>query len=274
MQHRVDNKMKIQGINIHFEKYIKDPFHPTMVLVHGFLSSTFSFRKLIPLLTSHFNIIAIDLPPFGKTEKSTRFTYSYYNMAKVIIDLLQRLNIQKAYAVGHSMGGQILLYAAKKQPDLFQKMVLLCSSGYRKRSHPTLFISSYLPYFSLIIRRRLKNKGVWKSLCDVVHDHSLINQEMIKGYVEPFYDNDIFRALTKMIRDLEGDLPSEELQKIQIPSLLIWGEEDRIVPIEIGKRLYQDLPNSDFISLRNTGHLVPEERPHHVSNFIFDFCLT
>jgi pimeloyl-ACP methyl ester carboxylesterase len=95
---------------------------------------------------------------------------------------------------------------------------------------------------------------------------------MMDGYMEPFHDDRIFMALNRMIRDHEGDLCAEELRLIAQPSLLIWGDEDKIVPVQVGERLNKDLPNSTFFSFKNTGHLVPEERPEHVTEKIFDFC--
>ncbi|MGM7722598.1 alpha/beta hydrolase [uncultured Metabacillus sp.] len=270
--HYYCSTMNILGVNVHYEVYEKHPSKPTMVLIHGFLSSSFCYRKIIPLLENEFKLIAIDLPPFGKTEKSTRFVHSYRNMAKLVIELIESLQIKKAYIVGHSMGGQVSLIAAKERPDLFEKVVLLCSSGYMKRVHPSLIVGSYIPYFYLGIKHWLASQGVLKNLYNVVYDRSLIDQEMMDGYMEPFHDDRIFRALNRMIRDHEGDLLPEELKKIEQPSLLIWGNEDKVVPVHIGKRLKNDLPNSNFFSFKNTGHLVPEERPEHVSDMIFEFC--
>ena len=265
--------MNILGVNVHYEVYEKQTSKQTLVLIHGFLSSTFCYRKIIPLLENDFNIIAIDLPPFGKTEKSTKFIHSYQNMAKVVIELIEGLQIKRAYLVGHSMGGQVSLIAAKERPDLFEKVVLLCSSGYMKRISPSLKIGSYLPYFYLVLKHWLVKQGVVKNLHNVVHDLTLIDQEMMDGYEEPFYDDRIFMALNRMIRDHEGDLSPEDLKLIEQPSLLIWGNEDKVVPVQIGKRLENDLPNSSFFSFKNTGHLVPEERPEQVSEKILDFCL-
>lgn len=270
--HYYSSSMNILGVNVHYEVYEKDPAKPTMVLIHGFLSSTFSFRKIIPLLENEFSLVAIDLPPFGKTEKSTKFVHSYTNMAKLVIKLVEGLQIKKAYLVGHSMGGQISLIAAKERPDLFEKIVLLCSSGYMKRVHPTLIFGSYFPYFYVFIKRRLARQGVLKNLNNVVHDKALIDQEMMDGYLEPFRNDQIFMALNRMIRDHEGDLPPEELKRIEQPSLLIWGSEDKVVPVHVGERLKNDLPNSTFFSFQQTGHLVPEERPEHVTEKILNFC--
>ncbi|MCD7035750.1 alpha/beta hydrolase [Metabacillus sp. GX 13764] len=264
--------VNIQGIKVHYELYEKDPSKPTMVLIHGFLSSTFSYRRLIPLLRDEFRLIAIDLPPFGKTEKSRNFVHSYKNMAGLVIELLEQLQVKNAILVGHSMGGQISLYAAKERPDMFTKTVLLCSSSYMKRLQPHLIFGSYVPYFYLCIKHWLTKQGVWKNLCNVVYDRSLIDQEMMDGYLQPFMDDTIFMALARMIRDREGDLSEAELKKIEVPSLLIWGEEDKIVPLEVGRRLSKDLPDARFHALKNTGHLVPEEKPLHVTEKIFEFC--
>src|SRR4051794_33015630 len=153
--HNFCSTMNILGVNVHYEVYEKKTPKPTLVLIHGFLSSTFCYRRIIPLLENDFNIIAIDLPPFGKTEKSTKFIHSYKNMAKVVIELIEGLQIKRAYLVGHSMGGQVSLIAAKERPDLFEKVVLLCSSGYMKRISPSLKIGSYLPYFYLVLKHWL-----------------------------------------------------------------------------------------------------------------------
>jgi pimeloyl-ACP methyl ester carboxylesterase len=261
----------INGVNIHYELYNHQKKQPFIVLIHGFLSSTFSYRRLIPHLMNDFAILALDLPPFGKSEKSIRFQYTYKNLAKLVIELLDRLQIESCILTGHSMGGQICLNIARQRPDLVKQIVLLCSSGYLKRAQMPLLLSTYIPYFHLYVKRWLERQGVEKNLLNVVYDHSLIDDEMRKGYEQPFYDDQIFKALARLIRHREGDLSSEELKEIETPSLLIWGEEDKVVPIHIGKRLHQDLPNSQFISFPKTGHLLPEEKPSHVYEQILRF---
>ena len=73
--------------------------------------------------------------------------------------------------------------------------------------------------------------GLRRNLELVVYNQKLIDDEMMKGYLQPFLDENIFRALTRMIRDREGDLSVEQLQQIDTPCLLIWGDHDRIVPV-------------------------------------------
>ncbi|CAM4411015.1 hydrolase [Bacillus manliponensis] len=258
------------GNTIHYELYENNG--PTFVLIHGFLSSTFSYRRLIPLLQKSGTVLAIDLPPFGKSSKSMNFTYSYRNLATIIIDLVEHLNKKDIILIGHSMGGQISLYANKLRPDLIAKTILLCSSGYLTRAKLPLIYSTYIPYFYLYVKNWIVRRGIVHNLKNVVHDHSLIDEEMMDGYAAPFYDDNIFPALTRMIRDREGDLPTMELRKIETPTLLIWGEKDRVVPVDVGYRLHKDLPNSHFISYENTGHLLPEEKPEDVYEEIISFA--
>lgn len=265
-------KVNVQGVDIYYELHShKESHKPVLVLIHGFLSSTFSYRRLIPLLKEEYTVLALDLPPFGRSDKSTKIIYSYQNLAQVVIKLLNHLKYYRVSLVGHSMGGQISLNIAKQSPDLIDKIILLSSSGYMKRMPLSLIYTSYFPYFYLYVKRHLAKQGIERNLFNVVHDHSIIDEDMKKGYLEPFSDDNIFRALTRMIRHREGDLPPEELQKIETPSLLIWGQEDKVVPISIGERLHKDLPNSSFISLSKTGHLVPEEKPLLVHERIAQF---
>ncbi|EIJ80713.1 alpha/beta hydrolase fold protein [Bacillus methanolicus PB1] len=266
-----NDSRNINGIDVYYEYYLNEQSNETIVLLHGFLSSTFSFRRLIPLLNEDFNVISIDLPPFGKSGKSYNFIYSYENIARTVISLLESLDIRKISVTGHSMGGQISLKIASLRPDLVKKAVLLCSSAYLKRSKLPLILSSYIPYFHLYVKMWLIKSGVRNNLQNVVYDHSLIDEEMMYGYMKPFLEEDIFKAIARMIRDREGDLHSNALKQIETPCLLIWGEHDKVVPLSVGKRLTNELNNSKLIILKNTGHLLPEERPDEVYRHIKEF---
>lgn len=262
----------INGIDIHFEYDHHPSSDETIVLIHGFLSSLFSFRHLVPFLKKEFSVISIDLPPFGKSGHSHRFTYSYKNIAQTVVTLLDTLNISGYTLVGHSLGGQIALNILYHFPERAKNAVLLCSSGYMKKAKNSQILASYLPFFPHLVKRYLARSGLEKNLRLVVFDPSLIDDEMRKGYIAPFLSNNrIFKGLTRLLRDREGDLPPEALHQIQTPILMIWGRHDRVVPLQVGKRLAKDLSNSQLIILEDTGHLVPEERPEEVFQQICQF---
>jgi len=261
----------INNINVYYEFYPHQTSEKTFVLLHGFLSSTFTFRHLISLLKKEYQVLSVDLPPFGKSSKCNQYVYSYKNLAHTVIKLTESLGLKNMTFIGHSMGGQIVLNILHMMPELGDKAILLCSSAYLKRSKLPLIISSYIPYFHLFVKYWFARTGVKKNLQDALYNHSIINEEMINGYLQPFLEDEIFVALTRMIRDREGDLPVEVLKQIKTPCLLIWGDHDKSMPLKVGEQLNKDLANSELIILKETGHALPEERPIEVYEYIKNF---
>lgn len=263
---------KIGQIDIYFEHYQSDASYPTLVLLHGFLSSSFSYRKLIPYLTNRFNVIALDLPPFGKSGKIYRYIYSFENIAQSIIYFLEKRGLKSFTIIGHSMGGQIALQLTKIRPDLIERAILLCSSGYLPSFSRSIKALSYLPFFSLGVKYYLGKSGLEQNLQNVVYNQELIDDTMRYGYLQPFTTGwQIFRAMGRMVRDKKADLLKDDLNKIHRPCLLIWGREDKVVPLQIGERLASDLPHSELVILDHAGHLLPEEQPEKISQLIHDF---
>ncbi|WP_228550270.1 alpha/beta fold hydrolase [Salinibacillus xinjiangensis] len=258
--------INVANINLYCEYLLND--NPPIFLIHGFASSTYTFRRLIPLLKKNFSIVAVDLPGFGKSEKSTSFTYSFQNYARLMIACIDKFAISNPFIVGHSMGGQIALYMAAIAPEKIKKLILLCSSGYLRRSSRLLIYSSYLPLFESVITNYIRRKNVKDYLRNVLYNEALINDELIYEYGKPLAEKGFYQALIRLLRHREGDLLSEDLKKINTPTLLIWGKEDRVVPLQIGKRLAKDLPNAQLITYEKTGHLITVEKPEHVFKHI------
>lgn len=175
--------------------------------------------------------------------------------------------------VGHSMGGQIAMYIARKIPDRIQKLILLASSGYLQAANKWLVYASYLPFFHVIAKHHIHKNGVLENLRNVLYDHSFITDELIQEYERPIKDPDFSKSLTRFVRYREGDLTSEQVKEVHTPSLLIWGTNDKVVPLRIGKRLEKELPQAKLISYENTGHLITEERPKEVHRQIYSFLM-
>jgi len=251
--------IKVDNINLYCECILNDK--PPILLIHGFASSIFTFRRIIPLLQRHFSVFAVDLPGFGKSEKPTSFVYNFQNYAKLMLECIHKLEIPNTYIVAHSMGGQIALNMALMAPEKINKLILLCSSGYLKRSKKLLICSSYLPFFERFVQYYVRRKEVKNHLKNVFFNHSLINDELIQEFGSPLSEKGFYKALIRLLRHREDDLLPEQLQTIQIPTLLVWGKEDRVVPLEVGKRLVQDLPHAKLITYEKTGHLITEEKP-------------
>lgn len=258
--------LKVADINLYCEYILNDK--PPILLIHGFASSTYTFRRIIPFLQKQYSVIAVDLPGFGKSEKSTSFIYSFQNYAKLMIECIHQFGYSNTHIVAHSMGGQIALNMALIAPEKINKLVLLCSSGYLKRAKKFLILTSYLPYFDKFVHYHIQRKGIKHHLRNVFFDQTLINDELIQEFGKPLNDKGFYKALIRLLRHREGDLLPKQLRDIHVPTLLIWGEEDRVVPVEVGQRLVSDLPDAQLITYEKTGHLITEERPELVFNNI------
>jgi pimeloyl-ACP methyl ester carboxylesterase len=265
-------RINVNNVQIYYEYFDhENPNAKVVVLIHGFLSSTISFRQLLPDLTKEYKVIALDLPGFGRSEKSKSFIYKLCNYGQLIIDFLDKLNIQNVILIGHSMGGQICMHAAKKAPNRIQKLILLGCCSYVKRANRSLIACSYLPLFTWGMRSWIQKKDVKQNLLSVMHDSKLVTQEMIDGYSKPISEAAFIHSLIRLLRHREGDMSSEELGEITQPVLMIWGKEDKVIPVKTGYRLKRDLPNAELIVYEKCGHLVMEEKPKEITSEIIRF---
>lgn len=246
---------------------------PPLLLIHGVAATLYTFNSLIPLLKEHFSIINIDLPGFGRSEKSTTFIYSFQNYAEIISACIDYFNLENVNIVGHSMGGQIALYTTKMIPEKINKLVLVSSSGYLKRAHKAIIFCTYLPFFGYYVKHQVHKQEVKDVLKNVFYDHSLITENHVREFGKPLEEKGFYSSLMRLLRYREGDLNSEDLKAIEKPILLLWGKEDRVVSYRIGERLADDLPNAKLITYDKAGHLLTEERPHEVFNAISKFIL-
>lgn len=142
------------------------PSFSFMVLFPQALASGGSFHYL----KKRYDLITVDLPGFGRSGKVRRFVYSFENYAAIIIALLQQLGIKNANMVGHSMGGQVALYAALKQPELIRSIILLSSSGYLKKVKKHYIYASYLPFARAAVRWWIQSNNYEEVLRQVVYN--------------------------------------------------------------------------------------------------------
>src|SRR5699024_5294723 len=152
----------------------------------------------------HFSIIAIDLPGFGKSEKPTKFIYSYENYAKLIIECLAYFQLDHVFLAGHSMGGQIAMYTARIIPERIDKLILISCSAYLGRVYKRIRYSSYLPFFHLIVKHMVQKNGVKDTLKNVLYNQSLMTEEHIEAYGGALKEKNFYKALVRFLRHREG----------------------------------------------------------------------
>ncbi|WP_062233289.1 alpha/beta fold hydrolase [Fictibacillus sp. FJAT-27399] len=265
-------RKRIGELDLYYEDYPhRNPDAQVLILIHGFLSSTISFRKLIPHLAEDYHVVAIDLPGFGKSEKSKTFTYSLASYGKLVLSFIKEMGWRDVVLIGHSMGGQVALHASRQDGKLIRKLVLLGCCGYIKRARSTMICCSYLPFFSWGLKRWVLKKDLRNNLSGVFHNIDLVTEDMIKEYRAQFLEDGFFDSLIRLLRHREGDLKPFELNSIVHPILLIHGNDDKVIPLTTGKRLHSDLKNSRLIVYKDAGHLIMEEKPLDLARDIKQF---
>ena len=256
----------IDGIEFHY-KISGDGDH-TLVLLHGFGASTYSWEKVIEPLSSYGTVIAYDRPAFGLTERPLRWrgTNPYSTQAQVdqLINLLDAFEIDQAVLVGNSAGGRIAFETALQHPERVMAIIAVDAAVYSEGRTSSwikpLLRTPQMRHLGPLIARRIQENGD-EIIRRAWHDPSLITDEVYLGYREPLEIADWDRALWELsaapgIKDLAG-----RISGVDHPTLVITGDDDRIVPTDLSIRLAGDLPNADLAVLPNCGHVPQEECP-------------
>ncbi|MGB9750206.1 MAG: alpha/beta fold hydrolase [Caldisericia bacterium] len=270
--------IKIENFNLHYKEY--GDKERVILLIHGFAANTFSFREIVKPLSNYGRVIAIDIPGFGLTERPKKSSlnfnpYSRDGQVEVIKMFLDKLNIKKVIILGHSMGGAISTYFTIKYPEYVEKLIIEDGAIYEEGGPPS-FISSFL--------RSSVGKLLWpilvkpfvgqiSKLLDIAYyNKSIINDEFIKGYKKVLNVKDWDKGLYEISVANNRINIIDRLKEIKLPTLIIWGEFDKVIPLESGLKLNNDIENSSLIIIKECGHVPHEEKVdeflENVINFI------
>ena len=237
-----------------------------VVLLHGYAASSFSWRHWIPALAEHHEVWAVDLKGHGSAPAPPDDRYSPHDHAELIHRFIIQRDLRELTLFGHSMGGGIALLVALRLLDQgrLQRLVLVSSAAYPQRLPPFVKLARrgrptrWL--FAVVPKRRLIR---WV-LRSIVHDPLAISGAQVEAYSEPLTSAPHRLALIKTALGIVPpglDEFTARFREIDVPTLLLWGRHDRVVPLSVGERLSDVLPQATLEILEECGHLPPEELP-------------
>ena len=234
-----------------------------LVLLHGFGASTYSWRKVMPALARGHRVVAIDLNGFGYTERPrAAAAYTREGQAAMVLGVLAALGIDRAHLAGHSYGGGLSLFLASRHPERLRSLILVDSSAPTYPEDRRSRLASLRPLASLFVRSvALRPSMVRRGLEHSFHDDSLVTPELVEAYLDRLLiqgSDDAFYGLT-VPRTAPG--PPVELEKLQLPTLVVWGAEDELISVASGRRSAALIPGSEFVVIGDCGHLPMEEKP-------------
>jgi len=241
-----------------------------LLLLHGFGASTFSWREVLTPLASERLVVAFDRPAFGLTERPMppfpgRISpYSPGAQVELTIGLLDRLGIDRAVLIGNSAGGTIALLTALEHPERVAGLVLVDPAVYAGGGAPgwvrPLLKLPQVRRLGPLFVRSIRERG--RDLIETAwHDPSRITPEVLEGYTRPLQAENWDRALWELtLASAESDL-SARLGELDLPVLVITGDDDRIVPTEQSIRLAGAVAGARLVVIPSCGHVPQEECP-------------
>lgn len=267
--------VSVDGARVHFQEF-GNAGDPPLVLIHGFTASTYVWRSVAPLLgDAGFHVIAVDLLGFGFSEKPRWFDYSIDSQARMISRFMDRIGIGRAVVVGSSYGGAVAATLALDYGERVEKLVLVnavCNDNLRQ--HPILRICSipgvgeaiapFLADTKVFHRRRMH-----KTLSPANYD--LISRERVNAIVRPLAAADAHHSLLATSRNWRANRITYDAHLIDQPTLLIWGEDDKIIPITDAYTLHDRILHSRLVILKSCGHVPMEEKSDLFAELVMEF---
>jgi pimeloyl-ACP methyl ester carboxylesterase len=252
---------------------------PVLLLLHGMAGSSSTWRDVIPGLGHRYTVVAPDLPGHGQSDKP-RQDYSLGAQANAVRDLLVALGIDHATVVGHSLGGGIAMQLAYQHPSYCERLVLVSSGGLGQEVSWILRALSFpgaeylLPVlFPGFARRAGDAMGGW--LHGVGLRAPAIQEEWAayRSLGDPEARTAFLRSLRAVI-DLTGQTVSAQDRLYlasMIPTLIMWGERDRIIPVAHARQAHDAMPGSRLVVFDDCGHFLHAEEPQRFVESITGF---
>lgn len=238
----------------------------SLLLIHGFMGSSYDFHLIMPALAEHYTVYAVDQIGFGLSDKSPDLDFSKTNSAVLIGKLMDQLGVVRYHLLGHSMGGEVAMHIALNRPESVDRLILLNSAGLgdlqngRRTRLPAWMIDNILQNYLL---QRLV-------FLRTVYDNSFADAN---NFARFYYFNKQIpaTALNRIIEDNDSGILGERIAEIENPALLIWGRQDRIIPLDQGRELARLLPDSRLVIFEECGHLPYLEKPEEMASEIIRF---
>lgn len=253
---------------------------PAMILIHGLGDEADTWQHIIPALAERYRVIAVDLPGFGRSEQ-TRRSYTTGFFANIIAGMFAELNIDKAIVVGSSMGAMVAQRLAMARPDLVKQLVLIgggISQGKQAMNLGTLLF--LIPGVGEIFYSTLRasQDKAYETLRPYYYQLDKLPEAQRQFLRERVWARvwsagqrrGFLSTLRWLAIDTSTRVPQfiARLSKLDIPTILVWGEHDNIQPLSNAQAMLTFLPNARLVILPDTGHLPQQESPEAIIDLL------
>lgn len=235
---------------------------PALVLIHGSNASLFTWEPWAKRLGGTYRIVTMDLPGHGLTGAVPNRDYSQEGMVKFVDEVVTKLGLAKFALGGNSMGGGVVARYAEEHPDKVSALILVDAGGEPGKMGdkiPLAFRIARMPVLNQIVLHITPRNLVVEGLNDAIVHKAIITPAMIDEYWD-FARMEGTREATRERFQLPftNDV-KEHIADIKAPTLILWGEQDHLIPVASAYAFHKDIPGSKLIVYPQTGHIPMEE---------------
>ena len=264
------------GIGREQVAYHRFGYGPSVVLIHGIPTWSYLWRNVIPpLVKNGLEIIAIDLLGYGNSDKPAGADLGIAAQAELAAAVLRKLNWNGRAIVGHDIGGGVAQLMCANDPNAAERLVLFDTIAYDSFPEPGIARLKEPIWDSILSAPDFDlGKGLSKGFTRGMVHKGRITPELIEAYERPFRGVDgrlAYLRAARALRTEELAARANEVEKLNNPTLIVWGAEDVFQPIRYGARLAAAMPRARLEKVENAGHFLPEDEPLIVARLIADF---
>lgn len=237
-----------------------------LLLVHSVAQSIYTWRNLMPKLAESYCVVAIELPGFGFSDRPLSLNYSMDEMADVIVKCLDALGVKKTHALGVTMGAVYLMLAAVRCPDRFMKVIALTPGGITERMPKKIrrLERPLGPFY-----REMYSKKDFRAFLPLFYyDGTVCTDEVVDQYYKTCDDHASRQAIMYAIRNFDEEYAFDAIKNANREFFIIWGEEDKLQPMNRLFEIRKMMPDSVYHGVRNTGHWMHEEKGAQIAEAV------
>ena len=259
--------MDLGGQLVHYRDQGPRADAAPIVLLHGTSASLHTWEGWVQVLRGERRVISLDLPAFGLTGPFAGpyagQTYTGEHYARFVLDLLDRLGVQRFVVAGNSLGGEVAWRLAVAAPQRVAALILVDAAGYAfaPDSIPLGWQIARLPVIGHVTEHLLPRPLIVQGLHAVYGDISHINEALVDRYFELTLREGNRAALVQRAQQWSASEGVAHVRGVQAPTLILWGGRDRIIPPALAQRFAADIPGSRLQIFETLGHVPQEEDP-------------
>jgi pimeloyl-ACP methyl ester carboxylesterase len=230
-----------------------------VVLLHGLFGRPENWVPIIEDLSDEFHLLAPQFPIDHQPHRRSQDFRSIHQLTDYVRAFLDHAGIERASIGGNSLGGQVAIDFCLRYPKRAQQLIITGSAGLFERS----LSGGRIPQ---VTREFIREKA-----CEIFYDPKHVTEELVDEVQQMLRDRTYVRFLIKVAKATRNYNVKDELAKLKLPTLIVWGRDDQITPPSVAKEFKENLENAWLVFLDRCGHSPPIEQPRAFSQVLREF---